>query len=208
MPIQHAVLALLTDGPSHGYQLQTAFEDAVGPQWGGLNIGHLYQVLERLTRDGYVSSSRVTQTSRPDRRVYALTDAGRDELERWLAEPVERTGGYRDELVLKLMAAARRGEHELVEVLQRQRRHELSRLKALNRLAREHRASPLASLLLDAAVLHTRADLDLVDRAEDRASGLTQVLAAGEPAFTAEPADPPDSDVPGGDVAGVGQPGA
>ena len=34
MPIQHAVLALLSAGPSHGYELKSAFEAAVGPQWG------------------------------------------------------------------------------------------------------------------------------------------------------------------------------
>ena len=60
MPINHAVLALLRDGPSHGYELKAAFEAAIGPQWGALNIGHLYQVLDRLSRDGLVTSTRVT----------------------------------------------------------------------------------------------------------------------------------------------------
>ena len=110
MAISHAVLALLAEGPCHGYQLRAAFEQAVGPQWGGLNIGHLYQVLDRLDRDGQVTSSVLPQSDRPDRRVYALTDAGRAELERWLAEPVERAAGYRDDLMLKLMAAARAGQ--------------------------------------------------------------------------------------------------
>ena len=36
MPMQHAVLALLADGESHGYEIKTSFEDAVGPQWGEL----------------------------------------------------------------------------------------------------------------------------------------------------------------------------
>jgi DNA-binding PadR family transcriptional regulator len=170
--ISHAVLSLLTDGPCHGYQLRAAFEQAVGPQWGGLNIGHLYQVLDRLARDGQVSSSLVPQSDRPDRRVYALTDAGRAELERWLAEPVERTGGYRDDLMLKLLAAARGGEDEIVGVLDRQRRHELRRLKGLDQLARQHRDEPLVALLVEAATLHTKADLTLLDRAEARAAAL------------------------------------
>ena len=52
MPLQHAVLALLAAKPAHGYELRTSFEEAVGDQWGGMNIGHLYQVLDRLARDG------------------------------------------------------------------------------------------------------------------------------------------------------------
>lgn len=174
MPLQHAVLALLGDGPAHGYQIRAAFEEAVGPQWGGLNIGHVYQILDRLARDGLVTSTLVPQSSRPDRKVHQLTDTGRAELESWLAEPAEHTGGYRDDLVLKLMAAARGSEQALVGVLSRQRHHELTRLKALNALAREHRDAPLVALLLDAAVLHTRADLELVDRAEQRAAQLVR----------------------------------
>ncbi len=172
MAIAHAVLALLADGPAHGYSLRTAFEQSVGPQWGGLNIGHLYQVLDRLARDGHVTSSLVPQSVKPDRRVYALTDAGRAELERWLAAPVERTGGYRDDLMLKVLAAARVGEDAVLGVLDRQRRHELLRLKGLHRLARQHVDAPLVELLVEAAILHTKADLALLDRAEVRAAAL------------------------------------
>lgn len=186
MAISHAVLALLADGPGHGYSLRTAFEQAVGPQWGGLNIGHLYQVLDRLTRDNLVTSSVVPQSDRPDRRVYALTDAGRAELTRWLAQPVARTGGYRDDLVLKLMASARLGEDAVVGVLDRQRRHELLRLKGLNRLAREHADAPLVALLVEAATLHTEADLALLDRAEARAAALAASTMA-TPATLADP---------------------
>src|SRR5215467_944210 len=110
MPIQHAVLALLTDGPSHGYELKSAFEQAVGPQWGPLNIGHLYQVLERLSRDGLVTSTRVAQDVKPDRVVYEITNAGTSELASWLVEPSPRTAGFRDDFFLKVMAAARTGE--------------------------------------------------------------------------------------------------
>ena len=54
MPLHHAVLALLAAKPAHGYELKSSFELAVGEQWGGLNIGHLYQILDRLARDGLI----------------------------------------------------------------------------------------------------------------------------------------------------------
>jgi len=85
MPLQHAVLALLAARPAHGYELKTEFEQTVGDQWGGLNIGHLYQVLDRLSRDGLISSERQSQAVKPDRIVHQLTAAGRAELaRRWL----------------------------------------------------------------------------------------------------------------------------
>jgi DNA-binding PadR family transcriptional regulator len=61
LSIHHAVLGLLADGPSYGYELKANFERAIGPQWGELNIGHLYQVLERLERDGLVLWKDVPQ---------------------------------------------------------------------------------------------------------------------------------------------------
>ena len=87
MPLHHAVLGLLAERPSYGYQLKASFEQAIGPQWGELNIGHLYQVLDRLVRDGLVTRELVAQRDRPDKAVYGLTAAGRQELDRWVADP-------------------------------------------------------------------------------------------------------------------------
>lgn len=179
MPMQHAVLALLAEEPSYGYDLKARFEVDIGPQWGALNIGHVYQILERTLRDGYVTVSRVSQGARPDRRVYALTDAGRCELEDWLATPADRSGGFRDELFLKLFAAARRGPDDVRQVVSTQRRHQLGQLKALGALRAEHASRPLVALLIDAARLHTDAELRLLDLAEGYASRLS--VAAGEP---------------------------
>jgi len=56
MPRHHAVLALLAGKPAHGYEFKNSFEQAAGDQWGGLDIGHLHQTLERLSRDELIES--------------------------------------------------------------------------------------------------------------------------------------------------------
>jgi len=124
MPLRHAVLALLAAKPTHGYQLRSSFEQAVGEQWGGLNIGHLYQILDRLARDGLIETERQPQPVKPDRLVRRLTPAGRAELDRWLSEPSVRPRGYRDDFFLKIVAAAESGNPALLAgVLSRQRLH-------------------------------------------------------------------------------------
>jgi DNA-binding PadR family transcriptional regulator len=165
VPIHHAVLALLADGSSYGYELKARFEQSVGPQWGELNIGHLYQVLDRLERDKLVTKRVVPQEDRPNRVVYRLTKAGRHELDSWLETPFVRSA-YRDDLFLKLFAASRLGRERLDDLVRRQREAFLGELRALSRLRREHRADPLVSLLIEAAVLHTKADLRLIELAE------------------------------------------
>lgn len=173
MPIHHAVLAMLAGGPSHGYELKATFEEAIGPQWGELNIGHLYQVLERLVRDGLVTRRPVQQQGRPDRIDYRLTRAGRSELEEWLGQPFVRQSGYRDELFLKIFAASRLGTARLQQMIQAQRQAYLSELAGLGQLRAGHREDPLVALLVEAAVLHTEANMRVLDAADDRVDQLT-----------------------------------
>jgi DNA-binding PadR family transcriptional regulator len=168
MPLHHAVLALLADRPAHGYELKSSFEEAVGEQWGGLNIGHLYQILDRLARDGLIESERQPQPVKPDRMVHHLTPAGRAELNRWLGEASLRARGYRDEFFLKVMAAVQSGDPAtLAGVLSRQRAHLLHELHSLAGARALTEGSPVTSLLVTAAELHARADLGVVDAAEE-----------------------------------------
>ena len=180
MPLQHAVLALLADGPSHGYDLRERFEQAVGPQW-GLNVGHLYQVLDRLHRDGLVTAEVVAQAQRPDRTVYRITGAGLDELESWLATPASRARGYRDDFFLKLMAAARRGPAALDALIRAQRQHHLQQLRSLAEVQARDETDVITRLLVDAAVLHTKADLRVVELAEENAEALLDHQLSARP---------------------------
>lgn len=166
MPINHAVLSLLSRGPSHGYELKGAFEATVGPQWGPLNIGHLYQILDRLSRDGLVTSERHAQAIKPDRVVYEITEAGRAELAEWLDSPSPRAGGFRDDFFLKVTAAARSGSPSIIRgVLAKQRAHLLRELRDLDGLRRDA-ADLVVALLLAAAIRHVEADLAFVEDAE------------------------------------------
>ena len=167
MPLHHAVLALLSAKPAHGYELKSSFDQAVGDQWGGLNIGHIYQILDRLSRDGLIDSQRQPQPVKPDRVVHRLTPAGRAELERWLAEPAVPARGYRDDFFLKVMAAVRSADPAtLPAVLSGQRAHLLRQLHALAEARATTPATAVESLLITAAELHIRADLGVVDAAE------------------------------------------
>lgn len=174
MPIHHAVLGLLTQAPSYGYELKSSFEKAIGPQWGDLNVGHLYQVLDRLERDGMVTRRIRPQAERPDRVVLRLTQRGRRELERWLKEPFIRQTGFRDDFFLKLFVASRLSAAAVRDVLRIQRESCLSELNALGKHRRERRDDPLVSLLIEAAILHTKANLRVVETAESRTSELVR----------------------------------
>jgi DNA-binding PadR family transcriptional regulator len=181
MALHHALLSLLADGESYGYELKSAFERRAGPQWGELNIGHLYQVLDRLKRDGLVEVVRAEpQPRRPDRLIYAITPAGREELERWLGSPSPPAAGYRDDLYLKLVAGAAVGEAELLAVVRRERQALMGELHALRELAAG--ADELAGLLTEGAALQIEGQLRLLELAEHDAPALADAVRADRPA--------------------------
>src|SRR3954471_11296635 len=82
--VQEVLLALLAKEASHGCQLRARLQLALGPLADVLNAGQVYVTLTRLEKAGLVSSKRVGQTDRPDRKVYELTPAGRDRVTEWL----------------------------------------------------------------------------------------------------------------------------
>jgi DNA-binding PadR family transcriptional regulator len=177
MALHHSILSLLAGGDSYGYELKGAFERTVGPQWGALNIGHLYQVLDRLKRDGLVEVVRTEpQPRRPDRLIYAITAAGRAELGRWLETPSPPVAGYRDDLYLKLAAAAGAGQEVLRAVIGRERRALFGELHALRDMG-TGRPDALSGLLTEGAALQVEARLRLLDLAEDDVAGLARDAA-------------------------------
>src|ERR687897_760864 len=82
--VQEILLALLAKDASYGYDLRARLQLALGPLAEALNEGQVYVTLNRLEKAGLVSSERVGQTDRPDRKVYALTTAGRERVMEWL----------------------------------------------------------------------------------------------------------------------------
>jgi len=181
---QHVILALLEDGPSHGWQMKVQIEAALGPEYGGLNRGYIYEVIHKMERDGLITSRVEPQVGmRPDRSVHEITEAGRDQLTGWLGEPVRRSAGFRDEFVQKVLAASLRGEAAVRQVCRVQRRALLSEAKTLQTLRRERGTDPGAAFTIEVAILRTNAELECVEAAEARADQrLIDLPGPAEPA--------------------------
>lgn len=170
MAFQHVILALLEDGPSHGWQMKVQIEAALGQEYGGLNKGYIYEVIHKMERDGLITSRVEPQEGmRPDRSVHEITEVGREQLTDWLGEPVRRSAGFRDEFVQKVLAASLRGEEAVREVCRVQRRLLLSEAKTLQTLRRERGSDPGAAFTIEVAILRTNAELECVEAAEMRA---------------------------------------
>jgi len=84
-----AVLSCLTQQPMHPYELGRTLREHGDDRSIKFNHGSLYMVIGQLARAGFIAEQETSRAGqRPERTVYALTDAGRDELRDWLGELV------------------------------------------------------------------------------------------------------------------------
>lgn len=126
---EYAVLGLLALGAQTGYDIKKMADEALGHCWNE-SFGHIYPILRRLEERGWVTKTVEPQEGRPDRKVYALTPAGREALRAWFGEPIEPVPP-RNELLLKLFFGPLAPTEDLiaqVEAYGAQRREQLDQL--------------------------------------------------------------------------------
>lgn len=82
MSLQHILLGLLRE-PAAGYDLKAVCDERISHFWSA-EFGQIYPTLNRLEERGLLRSHVQPSEKGPNRRVYSLTDGGREELLRWL----------------------------------------------------------------------------------------------------------------------------
>ncbi len=169
MATNEVVLAVLRNGPAHGYDIKRD-HDAWFPDARPLAFGQVYATLGRLERSGHVEVLETRSEGGPERTVYALTGTGAEQLRAWLAEPAAPAASSADEIVRKTVAALRTGG-EAGPFLARQRAAHLRRIRELT--AQPTEADQAARLARDHLVAHLDADLRWLDLAIERVAAAT-----------------------------------
>lgn len=161
------LLALLAKGPAHGYELKQSLEKLFGAAYPQANVGQIYVTLGRLERAGLISGHDVNQSNRPNKRIFELTEAGREAVAAWFEE-TSNEPRVRDEFFMKLALAPVTGMGDPVGLINRQRRLYLNQVRALTRLAAaEDQDNRISQLLIEGALLHLQADLDWLERCQE-----------------------------------------
>jgi DNA-binding PadR family transcriptional regulator len=159
MSVTYSLLGLLDQGPVHGYELKRQFDRYFAPDH-GLPFGQVYATLERLEKHGRVAVAAIEQDEGPERRCYAITEAGEEALEQWLNEPLEPEPHLRSALFAKVVLSVLRGR-PLDGLLDAQRHAHLERMRGLTRVRRS--ATLPTALLADYAIFHLEADLRWIE---------------------------------------------
>lgn len=86
MSLEFAILGFLNYHPYTGYDLKKIFDSSVRHFWPA-DQSQIYRTLAALTQRSLAEMEKVPQEDRPDRKVYHITDSGREELRKWLVGP-------------------------------------------------------------------------------------------------------------------------
>ena len=86
-PLALAVLALLFERPMHPYEMGVILRQRHKEESIKLRYGSLYTVIDLLLRRGFIAARETERDGkRPERTVYEITAAGRDELHGWMSD--------------------------------------------------------------------------------------------------------------------------
>src|SRR5919201_4862947 len=118
-----AVLSYLTRQPMHPYELGRKLRDHGDARSIKFNHGSLYMVVQQLARAGFIVEQETTREGqRPERTVYAITDAGRHEVRDWLRALVEVPQHEYPHFVAALSLIGALPPSEVIELLGRRLR--------------------------------------------------------------------------------------
>ena len=90
-PLALAVLVTLWQGPMHPYEIAQTLRRQGKDTSTKINYGSLYTVVQNLEKHGFVEVADTERKgNRPERTVYGVTEAGREETTEWLSELLAR----------------------------------------------------------------------------------------------------------------------
>jgi DNA-binding PadR family transcriptional regulator len=140
MALAHAILATLLDSPRSGYDIRKLFEGSVGFFWQA-NFQQIYRELGKLEEKGLVQSEAIAQQGRPDKKVFAVTEAGESFLQAWMQTPCEMAP-IRDDLMVKMFAGFMVSKEAMLQELQEHRSLHQERLAIYQQIQQNAFANP------------------------------------------------------------------
>lgn len=136
MSLKMLILAIVEAKPSTGYAITKEFDAVAGFFWRASHQ-QVYRELAALADEGLVRFKDVAQEGRPDKKVYAITAAGRRAFAEWFKQPQD-VPRLNDPLMVKVFTGELGGIDNLIEQLSAARAQHLDKLAMLEAIQREH----------------------------------------------------------------------
>lgn len=164
------LLGLLSGSAMHGYQLNEVIEQRLS-MFSTLKPSTAYSALDRLARSGLVEVTRERVGNRPERKVYHLTEGGRERFLSLLRRNLRSVDGPRNPAQQGLLFSKALPDAEVMELLAERRAATATRLGPLTALLDSHPAASPARLVAANAIAHLHAEVAWLDAVQAEGLG-------------------------------------
>lgn len=162
--IRHFILGLLNRQPMSGYDIKR-FLKSLSWLIDSPSFGSLYPALHALLEDSLVTVEVVSRQDKPPRKIYSITEAGRQVLHRWMDQPVG-SGASLKAFLMRLILAGSLSHDGLIAHLEQRRAQVAAHQLELEQTARvmDESMDLGERLALDYALDVAAAELTWLDR--------------------------------------------
>jgi DNA-binding PadR family transcriptional regulator len=135
--LQYILLGLLNYAPMTGYELKSIIDESTTHFWHA-HHSQIYTMLRKLEAEGMLVSEESDGDDKLKRRVYELTEAGRNVLLDWLSKPLLEVPTVKEDLLVRLFFSSQRDPQDVLDELRFQRQLHEQKLEAFRALGAGH----------------------------------------------------------------------
>ncbi|MBY0118612.1 PadR family transcriptional regulator [Paenibacillus sp. FSL L8-0435] len=129
-----AVLGILALGPHTGYDIKQHMDQSTSYFWNE-NYGQIYPSLAELLDNSDINLEVIRQDGKPDKKLYRITDQGRETLSQWLSQPKDYVVDLKkNELLLRVFFGSNGSSEKIIMHIEAYQRKLEENLKVFEEL--------------------------------------------------------------------------
>ena len=134
--IKFILLGFLNYGPMTGYELKQSIDNSTAHFWHA-HHSQIYTTLRQMEQEELVTSVYIKEESQPDRRVYTITEKGKQALAGWLDQSMTEATQIKEELLVRIFFSASRNPQNVLAELRVQLQRHQEQLATYRQIAEE-----------------------------------------------------------------------
>ena len=118
MALKHGILGILNYSDMSGYDLMKTFESSLSYFW-HVKTSQIYLELDNLSKAGLVISRKEIQDGRPNKNIFSITKAGKEELKNWMTTySIKKSFNIKNEFLMLIFFLNELPKNEALEILE------------------------------------------------------------------------------------------
>jgi DNA-binding PadR family transcriptional regulator len=154
--IKYILLGFLNYSRMTGYELKQNIDNSTAHFWHA-HHSQIYTTLREMEKDGLVTSQYIQEQGQPDRRIYTISETGKQSLIDWLNHPMVEASSIKEEFLVRIFFSAQRDPKKVIAELLVQREQHQKQLDVYESILHpflDENASVEAGLARESAFWH------------------------------------------------------